>query len=159
MHHSRRKSGHGSMTDVRKAASTSDSKHKSSSKQSSSSSRRTGGSSSQPSSKSSKSGSSSRDAEKARDDDYWYDDERESFPQFWYVTKKKKLCLCPFAFPPSFLGSCNLGFPFGRLASSPDAQTGDWCGARTFSLQLNCLFKRSIALYQSPLFRLNRMAR
>ncbi|ERS99345.1 uncharacterized protein SPSK_04383 [Sporothrix schenckii 1099-18] len=90
MHHSRRKSGHGSMTDVRKAASTSDSKHKTSSKHgnSSSSSRRTG-SSSQPSSKSSKSGSSSRDAEKLRDDDYWYDDERESFPQFCMTCEKQ----------------------------------------------------------------------
>ncbi len=85
MHHSRRKSGHGlgntSMTDVRKATSTSDSKHRSSTKQTTSS-RRSGGS--LPSSKSSKT-LSSRDAEKPREDDYYYDDERESFPQFWYV--------------------------------------------------------------------------
>ncbi|CAK7197632.1 hypothetical protein SEUCBS139899_000280 [Sporothrix eucalyptigena] len=89
MHHSRRKSGHGSMTDVRKAASASDGKHKSSTKQSNSSSRRTGGSSSQPSSKSSKSGSSSRDTDRARDEDYWYDDERESFPQFCMTCEKQ----------------------------------------------------------------------
>ncbi|CAK7226602.1 hypothetical protein SBRCBS47491_006287 [Sporothrix bragantina] len=88
MHHSRRKSGHGSMTDVRKAASSSDAKHKSSKQSSSSSSRRAGGSSSQSTSKSSKSGSS-RDTDRTRDDDHWYDDERESFPQFCMTCEKQ----------------------------------------------------------------------
>ncbi|CAK7272521.1 hypothetical protein SEPCBS119000_005168 [Sporothrix epigloea] len=77
MHHSRRKSGHGSMTDVRKAASASDVKHKSG-KQSGNNSRRTNNSSSQPTSKSGKSGSLSRDTDMAPDDDYAYDDEREN---------------------------------------------------------------------------------
>ncbi|CAK7230588.1 hypothetical protein SCUCBS95973_007626 [Sporothrix curviconia] len=90
MHHSRRKSGHGSMTDVRKATSSSDAKHKSSKQgSSSSSSRRPGASSSQSASKSSKSGSSSRDADRPRDEDYWYDDERESFPQFCMTCEKQ----------------------------------------------------------------------
>ncbi|EPE04904.1 hypothetical protein F503_00058 [Ophiostoma piceae UAMH 11346] len=89
MHHTRRKSGHGSMTDVRKAASASDSKYRtSSSKQTTSSgthssSRRPG--TTQSSSKSSSKYSSSRD----QDEDYWYDDERESFPQFCMTCEKQ----------------------------------------------------------------------
>ncbi|CAK7241801.1 MAG: hypothetical protein STHCBS139747_003272 [Sporothrix thermara] len=89
MHHSRRKSGHGSMTDVRKAASASDAKYRSSKQSSNNSSRRPGTSSTQSTSKSSKSGSSSRDTDRTRDDDYWYDDERESFPQFCMTCEKQ----------------------------------------------------------------------
>ncbi|CAK7564303.1 MAG: hypothetical protein SEPTF4163_002192 [Sporothrix epigloea] len=89
MHHSRRKSGHGSMTDVRKAASASDMKSKSSKQSGSSSNRRAGTTSSRPTSKSGKSGSSGRDPDMSLDDDFTYDDERESFPQFCMTCEKQ----------------------------------------------------------------------
>lgn len=69
------------MTDVRKAATANDvsSKHKMASKATTSSSRRSAGS------KSGKPTASGRDIEKDQDEDQWFEDERESFPQFWYV--------------------------------------------------------------------------
>lgn len=77
MHHSRRKSGHGSSTDVRKAvdgSSSSSTRHKSSARPTMA--RKT---TSQTSHKLAKS-PRSRDREYQ---EHWWEEERESFPQYW----------------------------------------------------------------------------
>lgn len=82
MHHLRRKSGHGpantSYTDVRKAVTVTDlaSRHKSSRP---AMTRRT------TPQVSHKLGKNPREREREMEDEYWLSDERESFPQFWYV--------------------------------------------------------------------------
>lgn len=89
MHHHRRKSGHGSAntsyTDVRKAGAvtvTDLSRHHKSSRPAMTRRTTTQG----------KLGKSHRDREREMEDEYWLSDERESFPQFWYVLPPRDRC-------------------------------------------------------------------
>lgn len=79
MHHTRRKSGHGStntsQTDVRKAVTVSDLSRP----------RRPQLARRQTPQNVQKLGKSPRVREKEWEEERWWDDDRESFPQFWYV--------------------------------------------------------------------------
>ncbi len=85
MHHHRRKSGHASgnssMTDVRKSATTSSSRP-------TAMTRRTTSQSAQ------KLGKSPRDREREWEEERWWDEERDSFPQYWYVFLALSLAFC-----------------------------------------------------------------
>jgi hypothetical protein len=102
MHHQRRKSGQGSgntsMTDVRKAVSASRP----------SATRRTTPQSAL------KLGRNPRDRERELEDELWWDEERESFPNYWYVPLHQRLRFIITLPPNSFL--------FGVPAGSPDMQ-------------------------------------
>lgn len=93
MHHQRRKSGHASantsMTDVRKAVTVAELSAKYSSKASRPApmTRRTTDKVAQ------KLGKNPRDREREWDDERWWEEERESFPQFWYVKRSPLLAL------------------------------------------------------------------
>lgn len=80
MHHSRRKSGHASTnsstTDVRKAVTTSD---LSKPRRPQTLTRKSTPQTVQ------KLGKNPKDREREWEEERWFDDERESFPQFWYV--------------------------------------------------------------------------
>lgn len=77
--HHRRKSGNTSMTDVRKAVTASDPTYKKHSSRPPAMTRRT-----TPQTVP-KLGKNPRDREKELEDERWWDEERESFPQYWYV--------------------------------------------------------------------------
>ncbi len=91
MHHTRRKSGHGStntsLTDVRKAVTVSD---LSKPRRPQTLARR------QTPQTVQKLGKSPRVREKEWEEERWWEDDRESFPQFWYVAKTMFLCLIHF---------------------------------------------------------------
>lgn len=86
MHHHRRRSGHASgntsMTDVRKAVAATDPSYKKHSSRPSTSSRKITPQSAP------KLGKNPRDREKELDDERWWDEERQSFPEYWYVVNK-----------------------------------------------------------------------
>lgn len=108
MHHQRRKSGHTSantsMTDVRKAVTLSELSAKYNSRASRPEpTRRTTDKSV------TKLGKSSRDREREWEDERWFQDERESFPQFWYV--KLSPLLVSISLHIAFVGSCGEDFP------------------------------------------------
>lgn len=125
MHHQRRKSGHASgnssMTDLRKA------EHKTTTSRPAPITRRTTPQVMQ------KLGKNPRDREREWEDERLFDEERESFPQYWYVSNFV-FCLLLSALlhsPPSspersvgdHVPSARLSSPpFGQAASSPDMQ-------------------------------------
>jgi len=82
MHHYRRKSGHGvgntSTTDVRRAVTASDLSYNKKGRPATMTRKITP-------QNAPKLGKSPRDRERELDDDRWWDEERESFPQHWYV--------------------------------------------------------------------------
>lgn len=90
MHHSRRKSGNGStntsLTDVRKAVTVSD---LSKPRRPQTLSRK------QTPQTALKLGKSPKVREKEWEEERWFEDDRESFPQFWYVAKYSVHLLVP----------------------------------------------------------------
>lgn len=121
MHHHRRKSGHGSAntsyTDVRKAVTVTDlsTRHNKSSRPAMA--RKT------TPQVSHKLGKNPRDREREMEDEYWLSDERESFPQFWYVSPTSPLfcnCVCPCAKAASlgFTACCILRLRLGLTTAS-----------------------------------------
>ncbi len=74
------------MTDVRKAVTATDPSYKKHSSRPSTSSRKTTPQSAP------KLGKNPRDREKELDDERWWDEERQSFPEYWYVVNKLRLC-------------------------------------------------------------------
>lgn len=128
MQHHRRKSGYASgntsLTDVRKAVTASDPSYKKHSSRPSMSRKIT------PQAVP-KLGKSPRDREKEWEEDRWWDEERESFPQYWYVIITRYLTVALFFFLRFCYVSqfCLLGsFPLKRLSlficlhPSPDMQ-------------------------------------
>jgi hypothetical protein len=95
MHHSRRKSGHGStnssMTDVRKAGSTADASR---SRRPQTLTRKSTPQTLQ------KLGKSPRNREREWEQDQWSEEERESFPQYWYVSHAIHFSLFTFVVSP-----------------------------------------------------------
>lgn len=89
MHHHRRRSGHGSgntsMTDVRKAVTATDPSYKKHSSRPSTATRKISPQTVP------KLGRNPREREKDLDDERWWDEERQSFPEYWYVVNH---CLC-----------------------------------------------------------------
>lgn len=114
-HHHRRKSGHASAnsstTDVRKAVTLTELSAKYSSKSSRPApmTRRTTPQSAQ------KLGKSPRDREREWDEERWWEDERESFPQFWYVKLVKLSPLLALILHICFSGCCFRGAVFAQL--------------------------------------------
>lgn len=100
MHQHRRRSGHASgnpsLTDVRKAVSATDPSSKKYSSRPTMSRRST------PQSLP-KLGKNPREREKELDQERWWDEERESFPEYWYVTE-----FCS----PAFFSGLFHGLPF-----------------------------------------------
>jgi hypothetical protein len=76
-------------------------------------------------------GKNPRDREREWEEDRWWDDERESFPQYWYVVNTV-VCVAPFSFSPAlryvsplhcvFGGFPSEHFHFQQPALSPDMQ-------------------------------------
>jgi hypothetical protein len=116
MHHHRRRSGHvssnTSLTDVRKAVTATDPSYKKHSSRPAAMTRRT-----TPQSVP-KLGKNPRDREKELDEQRWWDEERESFPEYWYVASTF-LCFTTSSRPCPFPSG---HFRFHPPALSPDMQ-------------------------------------
>jgi hypothetical protein len=113
MHHHRRRSGHlsgnSSLTDVRKAVTATDPSHKKYSSRPSMTRRTTPQTAP-------KLGKNPRDREKELDEQRWWYEERESFPEYWYVVNN------PLLFH-SFIASFR--FPSGNFHFHPPALSPD----------------------------------
>lgn len=125
MHHRRRSgyaSGNTSLTDVRKAVTASDPAARKHSSRPAAMTRRITPQTIP------KLGKTSRDREKEWDQDHWWDEERESFPQYWYVIKTLFLVALFFSFS-LYVSQLRLwgpfpseDFHFHQPALSPDMQ-------------------------------------
>ncbi|RWA04607.1 hypothetical protein EKO27_g10500 [Xylaria grammica] len=118
MHHNRRKSGHAStnssMTDIRKAGSTTDASR---SRRPQTLTRKSTPQSLQ------KLGKSPRDREREWEEQQWSEDEGQSFPQYWYAPTPfvffSAYVPLPFVLPEFRMKVASLGATYDTTASSP----------------------------------------